>query len=58
MKKTKIERRIENAFDAFFADEGLGENEIEIFRNQSNLRHERKFENSAVNRSTSVIEKR
>jgi len=46
MKKTKLKRRIANAFDAFLADENLGENKLETFRSEANLSHERKFEDS------------
>jgi len=46
MKKTKFKRRIANAFDAFFADENLGENKLETFRSEANLSRARKFEDS------------
>ena len=52
MKKTKIKRRIENAFAAFFADEDLGESKLETFRNEANLRHEREFADPAQKNGT------
>ncbi|MGI8494389.1 MAG: hypothetical protein ACR2L1_03620 [Pyrinomonadaceae bacterium] len=47
MNKTKIKQRFANAADAFFADENSIENNLESFRNETNLWQDEKFSDFA-----------
>jgi hypothetical protein len=54
MKKIKIKQRIENARNAFFADETFDTNDFPVFRNEAALLQDEKSEN--FTRKTSALE--